>query len=90
MRKFHSYGPVNPKKHFYVPRIELVDICVQSLIGDPDESGHYFTIWAPRQTGKTWLVEESTNTIRQKFNNKFYIASLSMQGFVDDGRHDIF
>jgi len=88
MRKFHSYGPVKSKMHFYVPRDELVKTCVQSLIGDPDISGHYFTIWAPRQTGKTWLVERSVQTIRQQYSSKFYTAYLSMQGFIDDKRDD--
>jgi hypothetical protein len=25
---------------------------------DPRKSGHYFTVWAPRQTGKTWIMQE--------------------------------
>ena len=44
MRTFHSYGPVNSKKHYYVPINKLVEKCVQSLIGDPEDLGHYFTI----------------------------------------------
>ena len=58
--------------HFYVPRDELAKTCVQSLIGGPDISGHYFTIWSPRQTGKTWLVERSVKTIRQQYSSQFY------------------
>jgi len=60
MRRFHSYGPVDGKHHFCVKREELVSHCLAQLVGIPDEGGHYtsflstcFTIWAPRQTGKT-------------------------------------
>jgi hypothetical protein len=46
MRRFHSYGPVNARSHFSVPRTDLVNHCLNSLIGsDSDnEGGHYFTI----------------------------------------------
>ncbi len=60
MRKFSSYGPVNKRRHFYVPRTELVDVATTELIGDiPEEGGHYITVWAPRQCGKTWLMRET-------------------------------
>ena len=56
MRRFHSYGPVNSKVHFCVERNDLVEQCMNQLLGKAEEGGHYFTIWAPRQTGKTWLI----------------------------------
>jgi hypothetical protein len=59
MRRFSSYGPVNPKLHYYAPREELVERAYGSLVGDnPDEGGHYITVWAPRQTGKSWLMQQ--------------------------------
>ena len=59
MRKFSSYGVVNKKLHYYVPRQALVDYACQQLIGDsPDEGGHYITVWAPRQRGKSWVMRE--------------------------------
>ncbi|MCP4108110.1 MAG: hypothetical protein GY749_21615, partial [Desulfobacteraceae bacterium] len=55
MRKFSSYGPVDTDLHYYVPRKELVDRAYTQLKGViPDKGGHYITVWAPRQTGKTW------------------------------------
>ncbi len=49
MRRFSSYGPINPKLHYYVPRQALVDQAVTHLVGEvPDEGGHYITVWAPR------------------------------------------
>ncbi|MBV7334372.1 AAA-like domain-containing protein [Chloroflexi bacterium TSY] len=59
MRKFSSYGPVNTKLHYYVPRKELLDRAFRQLLGeDPNEGGHYITVWAPRQRGKTWIMHQ--------------------------------
>ena len=58
MRRFHSYGPVDCEDHFCIERKELIERCFSQLIGKPDKGGHYFTIWAPRQTGKTWLIRQ--------------------------------
>jgi len=46
MRHFHSYGPVNCKTHFCVQRQALIAQGVEQLIGNPEDGGHYFTIWA--------------------------------------------
>ncbi|MFQ5616115.1 MAG: AAA-like domain-containing protein [Anaerolineales bacterium] len=58
MRKFSSYGPINTKLHYHVPRTELIDFAHTQLVGeDPAEGGHYITVWAPRQAGKTWVMQ---------------------------------
>jgi len=59
MRAFHSYGPVDSAEHYSVDRKDLVDQCTNQLIGNIKKGGHYFTIWGSRQTGKTWIVEQS-------------------------------
>ena len=59
MRKFSSYGPVNTKLHYYTPREELINEAFTQLIGEnPDEGGHYITVWASRQAGKTWIMQQ--------------------------------
>jgi hypothetical protein len=93
MRIFNSYGPVNPKKHYFVPRKNLVDKCSHSLIGDPEDSGHYFTIWGARQTGKTWLYRQSLKDIKSRYGEKFIVGEISMQGITfrnNDDPTDIF
>ncbi len=80
MRRFHSYGPVNSKHHFCVPRQELVEHCIASLVGDPEEGGHYFTIWAPRQTGKTWLMQQVIEEIPLHYPDQFTIHNFSLGG----------
>lgn len=48
MRQFNTSGPNNPNKHYTLLRERLIQ---QGLSFVHDE--RYFTIWAPRQTGKS-------------------------------------
>jgi len=82
MRRFHSYGPVDEEEHFCVPRRELVETCVDQLVGVPEKRGHYFTIWAPRQTGKTWLMRQAKQEIERKHPDRFIVGTMSVQGVV--------
>ena len=77
MRRFHSYGPVDCRYHFCVERSELVESCLNQLVGVPKEGGHYFTIWAPQQTGKTWLMREVTQEIAQRYSDQFAVFNVS-------------
>ena len=77
MRHFHSYGPVSNRLHFCVARNDLVKQCTNQLVGDPQDGGHYFTIWAPRQNGKTWLMQQVEKVIRQRYQDQFAVFSLS-------------
>ncbi|MCU0289474.1 MAG: hypothetical protein MUF15_24145 [Acidobacteria bacterium] len=59
MRRFSSYGPVDENMHYYAPREELIAGTFGQLVGEnPSDGGHYITVWAPRQTGKTWVMKE--------------------------------
>ena len=82
MRRFHSYGPVDEEEHFCVPRRELVETCVEQLAGAPGKGGHYFTIWAPRQTGKTWLMRQAKQEIESRYPDQFIVGTMSVQGVV--------
>ncbi|MCP4400458.1 MAG: hypothetical protein GY801_24535, partial [bacterium] len=67
MRKFSSYGQLNTKQHYYAPRTALIENAYTQLIGEtPEEGGHYITVWAPRQTGKSSVMLEVTKTLRQQ------------------------
>ncbi len=77
MRRFHSYGPVDCRYHFCVERHELVERCTNQLVGVADEGGHYFTIWAPRQTGKTWLMRQVKQLIQQHYGEQFTVFNFS-------------
>ncbi len=82
MRTFHSYGPVDCRHHFCVARTELVQRCAEQLVGIPDEGGHYFTIWSPRQCGKTWLMRRAAEKVETVYPNRFTIGMMSMQGII--------
>lgn len=82
MRQFWSYGPPDPEQHFCVPRSELVERCVQQLVGAEGRPGHYFTMWAPRQAGKTWVMEQATAEIKRRCGDEFLVRTTSMQGIV--------
>jgi len=86
MRRFHSYGPVEAQAHYCVDRKALVGSCVAQLIGTPEEGGgHYFTIWAPRQTGKTWLMRQAMAAVGRGRPDEFLVGMMSMQGvFMED------
>ena len=82
MRHFHSYGPVINKLHFCVARNDLIKQCAKQLLGDPQEGGHYFTIWAPRQNGKTWLIQEVKKQLDVYQTTDFITGVMSMQGVI--------
>ena len=82
MRAFSSYGPVDADIEFCVERRDLVDVCTRQLVGQGEKSGHYFTIWAPRQTGKTWLMRQAKQEIESRYGERFLVGTMSMQGVV--------
>jgi len=85
MRQFTSYGPADPEEHFCVERRQLVNKCVEQLVGtNPAKGGHYFTIWGPRQTGKTWIMRQAIKAIRERYGDRFLVGKMSMQGAIID------
>ncbi|MBF0590547.1 MAG: AAA-like domain-containing protein [Nitrospirae bacterium] len=82
MRSFDSYGPVDCRMNFCVHRRGLIERCAGQLIGDIDEGGRYFTIWAPRQTGKTWIMRQVRDDIQARYNDRFVVGTMSVQGTI--------
>ncbi len=79
MRKFSSYGPISKKLHYYVPREELVQRGHTQLLGESpeEEGGHYITVWAPRQCGKTWIMRDVLWRLRE--DNRFHVLKLNLE-----------
>ena len=87
MRKFSSYGPVNKQTNYYVPRTKLIEKAKQQLLGKViEEGGHYITVWAPRQTGKTWILQQVLWQLQK--DERFEVIKLSLQhlGNVTDSK----
>ncbi|MCP4152920.1 MAG: hypothetical protein GY757_34630, partial [bacterium] len=82
MRRFSSYGPINRKTEYYAPREELIDKAYTRLTGaNTDEGGHYITVWGPRQRGKTWIMQQMGQKIKEKGQLEF--AFFSMEPLKD-------
>ncbi|MEM7533057.1 MAG: AAA-like domain-containing protein [Chloroflexota bacterium] len=83
MRNFISYGPVDKELHYYAPRVELIDYAQNQLLGkNPTKGGHYITVWAPRQTGKSWVMLEVVQQLKAEGN--FDTAIISLQSAKTD------
>lgn len=76
MRTFSSYGPPNLDLHYYAPREALIAHLCNHLIGEPTSGGHYVTVWAPRQTGKTWLMQQVVVALRRRGDFEVAITTL--------------
>lgn len=78
MRRFSSYGPPDTDLHFHAPRTELIERVSSRLRGDePAKGGHYITVWAPRQTGKTWVMREAAEKIKE--SGQFEVGIFSLE-----------
>ncbi|MCB0060794.1 MAG: AAA-like domain-containing protein [Caldilineaceae bacterium] len=83
MRTFSSYGPLNTNLHYYAPREALIDYVYQQLVGtEADLGGHYITIWAPRQTGKTWILQQVMKRITK--HNSLDTVYVTLQGAANE------
>jgi hypothetical protein len=66
----------------------LIEGALQQLLGkNPDKGGHYITVWAPRQTGKSWVMQEVVSTIEQ--DDQFDVVYLSLQFLYEENDADI-
>jgi hypothetical protein len=87
MRKFSSYGPVDKTLHYYAPRQALIEATQQQLLGEnPDNGGHYLTVWGSRQTGKTWVMQQILAEFRDNptYSSCFAVAKLNLQHLKEE------
>lgn len=83
MRRFSSYGPIHTKLDYYAPREALLANAYTQLVGEhPEEGGHYTTVWAPRQTGKTWVMQQVL--FRLLDDERFDVVKLNLQHLQEE------
>jgi hypothetical protein len=83
MRRFASYGPVDNDLHYHAPRKELINKAYHQLLGEnPKKGGHYITVWAPRQTGKTWLMQQIRLQLKQ--DQRFHTIVINLEHLKDE------
>jgi len=88
MRKFSSYGPPDTELHYYAPRTKLIDYALNQLFGEePTKGGHYITVWAPRQTGKSWVMRQVIRRIREEDEFEVGVISLQLAKDVEEVDH---
>jgi len=75
MRKFNTSGPNIPDKHYTIQRTNLIKKGIE-LVNDE----RYFTIWAPRQTGKSTYFRQLANQLDKIGYKPVY---FSVEGFDD-------
>ncbi len=82
MRRFSSHGLIDTDLYYYAPRKELIDNAVIQLAGEnPVKDGHYITVWAPRQTGKTWVMQQVMFRLRK---NRADVLKINLEHLKDE------
>jgi len=76
---FSSYGTVIKSSHYNAPRLKLIDKAKKLLIGD-EANGHYITVWASRQSGKSTTLIDTQVAIK-KTTDEFLVAGISVEGW---------
>jgi hypothetical protein len=69
--------------HYYSPRKELIARAFTQLVGEnPSEDGHYITVWAPRQTGKTWVMQEILFQLKNA--PRFHVLKINLESLKNE------
>lgn len=82
MRRFNTSGPNIAKEHYTIKRTNLIKKGIELV-----ETNRYFTIWAPRQTGKSTYFRQLANKLNDIGYQPVY---FSVEGFKDYSVADTF
>ncbi|MFZ2615390.1 MAG: AAA-like domain-containing protein [Anaerolineae bacterium] len=74
MRYFNTHGPVNVQEHYVVSRRALIEELTAQI-----EQGKFFTIYAPRQMGKTTLLRALDDALDARPD--FLAIALSFEAY---------
>ena len=74
-RYFNTSGPNMPEEHYTLPRIKLVEAGVEKV-----KSNRYFTIWAPRQTGKSTYFRLLAEALKAM---DYIVVHANVEGKID-------
>ena len=75
MRKFNTSGPNIALKHYTIQRTDLIAKGIELV-----EDERYFTIWAPRQTGKsTYFRQLAAKLIEQDYK----VVHFNVENYLD-------
>jgi hypothetical protein len=74
MREFNTSGPCNPELHYTLKRDFLIADAMDKVM-----KGRYFTVFAPRQTGKTTLFQLLFNELDDSWIKPIHIRFASLK-----------
>ncbi len=82
MREFNTSGPNNSKEHYTILRTDLINKGIQLV-----NKSRYFTIWAPRQTGKSTYFRQLVEKLSEQDYKVAHInfenyKNASLEGFL--------
>jgi hypothetical protein len=81
MRYFNTSGPNNPAKHYTLPRLVLVDAGIKKV-----EDERYFTIGAPRQTGKSTYFRLLATALNAQ---GYIVVHANVEGRINSSEEDL-
>ncbi len=74
-RYFNTSGPNIPSQHYTLPRTELIKAGIKKV-----ENERYFTIWAPRQTGKSTYFRLLAEALKAM---DYIVVHVNVEGKID-------
>ncbi|OQY45091.1 MAG: hypothetical protein B6242_11255 [Anaerolineaceae bacterium 4572_78] len=89
MREFNTTGPCNPKLHYTVMREALIEVGKEKV-----RKGRYFTLFAPRQAGKTTYFQLLLHALKDEGFTPIWISfenlkTLPRERFYTAFNHDL-
>jgi len=72
MREFNTSGPNIPRQHYTLERTDLIKQGINLV-----QKQRYFTIWAPRQTGKSTFFRQLAKQL-EKQGYRLHILTLKI------------
>ncbi len=73
MREFNTSGPNIPKQHYTIERTPLIKQGLKLV-----EKSRYFTIWAPRQTGKSTYFRQLAEELKKQ---NYKVAHINFENY---------
>ena len=79
MREFNTSGPNIPEQHYTIIRNDLINKGLKLV-----EKERYFTIWAPRQTGKSTYFRQLADKLEEQ---GYRVAHINFENYKDEPQH---
>ena len=80
MRQFNTSGPNIPAEHYSLPRLDWIEKGKELV-----HLKRYFTIWAPRQTGKSTYFRFLAEVLQQE---GYKVCHVNFESFKEESKED--